>query len=307
LTMNHMTVLLQEAVDELLTDLQGRYVDCTYGRGGHSAEIVSRLGADGRLIVIDKDLEAIVHARERFSDEPRVSVVHGSFSMLKQIVIESGMDSLDGVLMDLGVSSPQLDDSSRGFSFSRSGPLDMRMNQSEGDTVAEWLQVAEEKEIAGVIKQYGEERFAKRIARRIVAERGERDLITTLDLVELIEDAIPFRDRYKHPATRSFQALRIHINHELDELRIGLREAVDLLATEGRLVVVSFHSLEDRIVKRFIREQEKGDPYPGKLPIRDEMLNRRLRRLGKVVKPGEEEISRNPRARSAVMRVAAKL
>jgi len=302
-----MTVLLKEAVDELLTDLQGKYVDCTYGRGGHSAEIVSRLGVDGRLLVIDKDLEAIEHARGRFSDEPRVSAVHGSFSMLKEIVAERGMGPLDGVLMDLGVSSPQLDDASRGFSFSRSGPLDMRMNQTEGDTVADWLQVAEENEIAGVIKQYGEERFAKRIARKIVAERGERDLLTTHDLVKLIEDAIPFRDRYKHPATRSFQALRIHINHELDELRVGLRDAVDLLARDGRLVVVSFHSLEDRIVKRFIREQEKGYPYPEKLPITDEMLNRRLRRLGKAAKPGAEEISRNPRARSAVMRVAAKL
>jgi 16S rRNA (cytosine1402-N4)-methyltransferase len=302
-----MTVLLKEAVDVLLTDKQGNYVDCTYGRGGHSAEIIARLGVDGRLLVIDKDLEAIKHARERFRDEPRVSVVHGSFSMLKRIVTESGMGLLDGVLMDLGVSSPQLDDASRGFSFSRAGPLDMRMNQTEGDTVADWLRVADEGEIARVIRQYGEERFAKRIARKIVTERGERVLVTTLDLVELIEDAIPFRDRYKHPATRSFQALRIHINHELDELRIGLGEAVDMLARDGRLVVVSFHSLEDRIVKRFIREQAKGDPYPGKLPIRDEMLNKRLRRLGKAEKPGEEEINRNPRARSAVMRVAVKL
>ncbi|MDK1023316.1 MAG: 16S rRNA (cytosine(1402)-N(4))-methyltransferase RsmH [Gammaproteobacteria bacterium] len=305
--MNHMTVLLKEAIDELMTDLQGKYVDCTYGRGGHSAEIVSRLGIDGRLLVIDKDLEAIEHARDRFGDEPRVSVVHGSFSMLERIVTENGMGLLHGVLMDLGVSSPQLDDSARGFSFSRLGPLDMRMNQTEGDTVADWLRVAEEREIAAVIKEYGEERFAKRIARKIVTERGVRDVKTTLDLVKLIEDAIPFRDRYKHPATRSFQALRIHINNELDDLRTGLNEAVDLLARDGRLVVVSFHSLEDRIVKRFIREKEKGDPFPGKLPIKDEMLNRKLRRLGKAAKPGAEEISRNPRARSAVMRVAVKL
>jgi 16S rRNA (cytosine1402-N4)-methyltransferase len=257
--------------------------------------------------VIDKDLEAIGHARERFSDEPRVTVVHGSFSTLKKIVNESRMGLLDGVLMDLGVSSPQLDDSSRGFSFSRAGPLDMRMDQSEGETVADWLKSANEKEIASVIREYGEERFAKRIASKIVAERGGRELVTTRDLVELIEGAIPFRDKYKHPATRSFQALRIHINHELDELRTGLQAAVDLLATDGRLVVISFHSLEDRIVKRFIRDQEKGDPYPGKLPIKDEMLNRRLRRSGKAVRPSAEEISRNPRARSAVMRVATRL
>lgn len=305
--MNHMTVLLKEAVDALMTDLQGKYVDCTYGRGGHSTEIVSRLGIDGHLLVIDKDLEAIEHARDRFKDEPRVSVVHGSFSMLGKIVTENGMELLNGVLMDLGVSSPQLDDSARGFSFSRLGPLDMRMNQTEGDTVADWLRVAEESEIAAVIKEYGEERFAKRIARKIVTERDERDLKTTLDLVNLIEDAIPFRDRYKHPATRSFQALRIYINDELNDLRTGLNEAVDLLAKDGRLVVLSFHSLEDRIVKRFIREKERGDPFPGKLPIKDEMLDRKLKRVGKAAKPGAEEIDRNPRARSAVMRVAVKL
>ncbi len=305
--MNHTTVLLKEAVHALMNDSQGKYVDCTYGRGGHSAEIVSRLGANGHLLVIDKDLEAIRHARIAFKEEPRVSVVHGSFSSLEKIVAEIGMGPLDGVLMDLGVSSPQLDDANRGFSFREVGPLDMRMNQTEGDTVADWIRVAEEKDIATVIKKYGEERFARRIARKIVTERVQRDISTTLDLVGLIEEAIPFRDRHKHPATRSFQALRIHINHELDDLRDGLEGALEVLAANGRLVVISFHSLEDRIVKRFMREQEKGDPFPGKLPIRDELLNRKIRRIGKAIKPGAEEIKRNPRARSAVMRIAARL
>jgi len=305
--MNHTTVLLKEAVDALVTSPGGRYVDCTYGRGGHRQEILSRLSAEGSLLVIDKDMEAIVHAREMFEGDDRVNIVHGSFSNLAQIVNESGPGLLDGVLMDLGVSSPQIDNSERGFSFNSNGPLDMRMDQSEGETVADWLKVAEEKQISKVIRDYGEEKFARRIARKIIEERTENPIESTQHMVEIIEAAIPFRDRHKHPATRSFQALRIFINSELSDLRNCLDNLLELLNVGGRLVVISFHSLEDRIVKRFIRDKERGDPYPSKLPITDEMLKKELKSLGKAIKPGKAEIEQNPRARSAVMRVATKL
>lgn len=305
--MNHITVLLKEAVDALVTTPAGRYVDCTYGRGGHSREILSRLSSEGRLLVIDKDMDAVAHARQSFGDDSRVSVVHGSFSELTRIVEQQGFGLLHGILMDLGVSSPQLDDAQRGFSFSRDGPLDMRMDQTEGETVADWLKNATEAEICQVLWEYGEEKFGRRIASRIIEQRGEKNIASTQELVAIIESAIPFRDKHKHPATRSFQALRIFINRELADLRECLDEVIALLAVDGRLVVISFHSLEDRIVKRFIREKEKGDPFPRKLPVRNEMLKRELKSLGKAIKPGHAEIAANPRARSAVMRVACKL
>jgi 16S rRNA (cytosine1402-N4)-methyltransferase len=305
--MNHTTVLLKEAVDALVTIPEGRYVDCTYGRGGHSREILSRLSDNGRLLVIDKDIEAVAHARQSIGTDARVQVVHGSFSELSRIVEEQGFGLVHGLLMDLGVSSPQIDSAERGFSFTHEGPLDMRMNQAEGETVADWLAQATEAEISRVLWDYGEERFARRIARRIVEQRNEMAITSTSELVALIEAAIPFRDKHKHPATRSFQALRIFINSELMDLKACLGEVIALLVVGGRLVVISFHSLEDRIVKRFIREKEKGDPFPRKLPVKNEMLRRELASVGKAVKPAKEEIANNPRARSAVMRVACKL
>ncbi len=305
--MNHTTVLLKEAVDALVTIPEGRYVDCTYGRGGHSREILSRLSSEGRLLVIDKDVDAVIHARNSIGGDKRVSIVHGSFSDVTRIVKEQGFGLVHGLLMDLGVSSPQIDDAERGFSFSHEGPLDMRMNQDHGETVADWLAVATEAEISKVLWEFGEERFARRIARKIVEQRDVSPVASTKQLVAIIEEAIPFRDKYKHPATRSFQALRIFINSELMDLKTCLAEVIALLVVGGRLVVISFHSLEDRIVKRFIREKEKGDPFPRKLPVRNEMLKRELESLGKAIKPGQAEIERNPRARSAVMRVACRL
>lgn len=303
----HQTVLLKEAVDNLITNRDGTYVDCTYGRGGHSQAIADSLSSDGRLVVIDRDQSAIDHAQERFKNDSRVHVQHGEFSQLRQIFEELALDGIDGVLMDLGVSSPQLDDGSRGFSFMQSGPLDMRMNQTRGETAEEWLLHANEKEITVVLKQYGEERFARRIARNIIAAREDGPISTTEHLVKIIEASIPRREKHKHPATRTFQAIRIQVNHELEELEGCLEDVIDLLNSDGRLVVISFHSLEDRIVKRFMRRMEKGEELPSRLPIRDVEINRRARVIGKPIKASESEIDNNRRARSSIMRVAEKL
>ncbi len=303
----HETVLRVEAVDALLQDLNGCYVDCTYGRGGHSREIVNRIGACGRLMVIDRDMTAVRDAREKFKDDKRVVVVHGSFANLASHVAEHEMGPLDGILMDLGVSSPQLDESERGFSFSRDGPLDMRMDQSTGMTAAQWLAKADVNEITDVLRRFGEEKFARRIARKIVEEREENQIDSTAALVAIIESAVPRIEKHKHPATRSFQAIRIHVNEELRSLEECLHDVVDLLVSGGRLVVISFHSLEDRIVKRFIRKMEKGDVYPDRLPIRDAQIKRYMKSIGKASKPDSSEIDRNRRSRSSVMRVAEKL
>ncbi len=303
----HETVLRVEAVDALLQDPNGRYVDCTYGRGGHSQEIMNRIGATGRLMVIDKDMTAIRDARQKFKDDKRVVVVHGSFANLASHVAEHEMGPLDGILMDLGVSSPQLDESERGFSFSHDGPLDMRMDQSSGMTAAQWIAKADINEITDVLRRFGEEKFARRIARKIVAEREEKNIDSTAALVAIIESAVPRIEKHKHPATRSFQAIRIHVNEELRSIEECLHDVVDLLVSGGRLVVISFHSLEDRIVKRFIRKMEKGDIYPDRLPIRDAEINRYMKSIGKARKPGNREIDRNRRSRSSVMRVAEKL
>jgi len=253
----HQTVLLEEAVSALITNRGGTYVDCTYGRGGHSQAIVNALAPDGRLLVVDRDKTAIDHAQEKFRDDPRVIVAHGAFSQLGEFTQKHQLDVLDGVLMDLGVSSPQLDDGERGFSFQQSGPLDMRMNQTEGETAEEWLSVASEKQIADVLKKYGEERFAKRVARKIIETRAISPINTTGKLVEICQTSIPRKEKHKHPATRTFQAIRIQVNHELDELEACLHEVMELLNPGGRFVVISFHSLEDRIVKRFFRRMEK--------------------------------------------------
>ena len=303
----HQTVLLEEAVHALITDRQGTYVDCTYGRGGHSQAIADQLDAAGRLMVIDRDQEAIAHARERFRNDTRVIVHKGAFSSLRRFVAANNLGELDGVLLDLGVSSPQLDQAERGFSFQRSGPLDMRMDQSEGETAAEWLSYASEQEITDVLKRFGEERFARRIARNIVEARERSPISSTERLVEIIETSIPRREKHKHPATRSFQAIRIQVNRELEELESCLRDVIDLLKSGGRIVVISFHSLEDRAVKQFFRKLAKGDDLPSRLPVRDSELNRRIRLVGKAIKPSEEETARNRRARSSIMRVAEKL
>ncbi|MGV0033702.1 MAG: 16S rRNA (cytosine(1402)-N(4))-methyltransferase RsmH [Candidatus Azotimanducaceae bacterium WSBS_2022_MAG_OTU7] len=307
MTDSHQTVLLEEAVAGLITNPSGIYVDCTYGRGGHSQAIVNALAADGRLLVVDRDKVAIEHAEEKFKDDPRVMVAHGAFSQLGEFTQKHQLEGLDGVLLDLGVSSPQLDDRDRGFSFQQSGPLDMRMNQTEGQTAEEWLSVASQDQIIDVLKRYGEERYAKRIARNIVETRATSPINTTGKLVEICETSIPRKEKHKHPATRTFQAIRIQINHELDELETCLPEVMDLLNSGGKFVVISFHSLEDRIVKHFFRRMEKGDDLPSRLPIRDVELNRRIRGLGKPMRASEAEIARNRRARSSIMRIAEKL
>ena len=301
----HKTVLLQEAVDALVTNPKGSYVDCTYGRGGHSQAIADKISNEGRLLVIDKDSEAIIHARERFAGDDRVTVAHGSFSQFAQHATGCDMNSVDGVLLDLGVSSPQLDAADRGFSFSEDGPLDMRMDRDHGIPASEWVQIASESEIVEVLRTYGEERFARRIAKKIIEVRETQKIDRTKLLVEIIESAVPVKEKNKHPATRSFQAIRIHINRELEELKECLSDVLELLTSGGRLVVISFHSLEDRIVKRFIREMERGS-LPNRLPIRDKDIKRSLSSVGKPVRASVEELGINRRARSAIMRTAEK-
>ena len=300
----HKTVLLDEAVDALVVDPDGVYVDGTFGRGGHSRLILGNLSEKGRLIGIDKDPYAIAMASELKEQDGRFEVHHGSFAGVNQV---NGEELVDGILLDLGVSSPQLDDPERGFSFMNDGPLDMRMNYSAGESAAQWLARAEEQEISKVIWEYGEDRFSRRMARAIVREREESPILTTRRLANIIATACPTREKGKHPATRAFQAIRIHINRELDDLIDCLDRSLEKLKPGGRLVVISFHSLEDRIVKRFIRRQEKGDDLPSWLPVREDELNKRMRSLGRAMKPGKREVDENPRARSAIMRIAEKL
>lgn len=303
----HITVLLNEAVAALVTDTSGFYVDGTFGRGGHSALILQHLATDGRLLAIDKDLAAI-EAAARFGGDSRFAIAHGSFAELAQLVTERGMaGKVTGVLLDLGVSSPQLDEAERGFSFMQDGPLDMRMDQTRGQSAADWVNTASEDDIVWVFKEYGEERFAKRMARAIIAERQKSPFTRTKHLAEVIKEANPAWEKGKHPATRAFQAIRIQVNNELTDLDQVLEQALSVLAPGGRLVVISFHSLEDRAVKRFIRRQELGDPVPKGLPVRDDQLNKRMRSIGKAIKASDEEVNANVRSRSAVMRVAEKL
>lgn len=304
----HITVLLNEAVAALVTDTSGFYVDGTFGRGGHSALVMQQLSADGRLLGIDKDLAAIATAKTRFADDARFAIAHGSFAELAQLVSIRGMTGkVAGVLLDLGVSSPQLDEAERGFSFMQDGPLDMRMDQTRGQSAADWVNTSSEEDIIRVFREYGEERFAKRMARAIIAERQKTPFTRTKHLAEVIKEANPAWEKGKHPATRAFQAIRIQVNSELTDLDSVLEQALAVLAPGGRLVVISFHSLEDRAVKRFIRRQELGDPVPKGLPIRDDQLNKRMRSLSKAIKASDEEVNANVRSRSAVMRVAEKL
>ncbi|SEG70839.1 16S rRNA (cytosine(1402)-N(4))-methyltransferase RsmH [Marinobacterium lutimaris] len=305
---SHTTVLLEEAVTSLVTDPSGFYVDGTFGRGGHSERILRELDAQGRLMAIDKDPEAIAHARERFADEPRFSICHGSFSELDRFVADAGMTGkVSGILLDLGVSSPQLDDPERGFSFLNDGPLDMRMDTSSGESAAEWINRAPEEEIADVIYHYGEERFSRRMAKAIVAAREEEPITTTARLSKIIAEANPRWEKGKNPATRAFQGIRIHVNRELEDIEQVLEKSLEALAIGGHLVVISFHSLEDRLVKRFIRKYVKGDEHlPPGIPVTDDMLNQRLNSGGKAIKASKAEVDANPRSRSAVMRVAVK-
>ena len=306
--LQHVTVLLQEAVDALVTNPAGFYVDGTFGRGGHSALVLQHLSPEGHLMGIDKDVSAIAVANERFADDARFEIAHGSFAELAELIEARGMTGkVDGVLLDLGVSSPQLDEAERGFSFQNDGPLDMRMDQTRGQSAADWVNNATEEEIARVIKEFGEERFAKRMARAIVTERQKAPFTRTKHLAEVIKEANPAWEKGKHPATRAFQAIRIHVNNELTDLDAVLEQALKVLAIGGRLVVISFHSLEDRVVKRFIRRQELGDPVPRGLPIRDEQLNKRMRSCGKAIKASDGEVDANVRSRSAIMRVAEKI
>lgn len=287
---------------------EGVYLDCTFGRGGHARALLSRLGAEGRLIACDRDPDAVAAARALAADDSRLAVESAAFSRIGEIAERHGLlGRVDGILLDLGVSSPQLDTPERGFSFANDGPLDMRMDTRHGQSAADWLQTASQGEIAQVLFEYGEERESRRIARAIVARRDQGALTRTAELAALVARVSRSREPGKHPATRTFQALRIHVNDELDELKACLGRVCDLLARGGRLVVISFHSLEDRIVKRFIRAEEQGEPLPKRLPVTHREISSRLRRIGSPVRPSPAEVERNPRARSAIMRVAERV
>ena len=305
---DHAPVLLEEVLAGLAIRPGGRYCDATFGRGGHAAAILAAIGPGGQVVALDRDPDAIRAGRRRFEGESRLTLVQGSFGALEARVRAAGVEGeLDGVLMDLGVSSPQLDEAARGFSFMQDGPLDMRMDNEAGQGAAQWLAKAGEREIADVLHSLGEERYARRIARALVAARAEAPITRTRQLADLVAAAVPTREPGKHPATRTFQAIRIHVNRELEELEAALPQAVRLLAAGGRLCVISFHSLEDRIVKRFIRREEQGDPVYAGLPEIPPHARPRLERVGAAVRPGADEVARNPRARSAVLRVAARL
>ena len=307
-TTAHTTVLLHEAVDALVVDPNGFYIDGTFGRGGHTAELLSKLSGQGSVVAIDKDPQAIAEGRARFSEDTRLQLVHGTFADLNEIVAQMGKTGeLSGVLLDLGVSSPQIDQAERGFSFMRDGPLDMRMDTSKGLSAAEWIATAEEQEIARVIKEYGEERFARRMASAVIKEREKTPITRTVQLAGILAAAHPAWERGRHPATKAFQAIRIFINRELDDLEALLAQIIDTLKVGGRLVVISFHSLEDRRVKRFIRDQEQGIKLPKNLPIRDVDRGVRLIKVGKAVKPAVSEVDGNVRSRSAVMRTAERV
>lgn len=303
--MQHQTVLLEEAVAALVTDPDGFYIDGTFGRGGHSALILQQLGPEGRLLVLDKDPQALAVAADLQVKDPRLLVGHGSFADMQRFAAEVGeVNRVAGILLDLGVSSPQLDDPDRGFSFSRDGPLDMRMDSSSGPTAAQWLNSAPEEEIANVLFVYGEEKFSRRMARAVVEARARQPLVTTLQLADIITKANPKWERHKHPATRAFQGIRIFINRELEDLEKALVAAVDLLQPGGRLVVISFHSLEDRIVKQFFRREARGEELPARLPVTSDQIRTRLKLVGRKQKASADEVARNIRSRSAVMRVA---
>lgn len=302
----HKPVLLQESIEQLAIKPAGLYIDGTFGRGGHSQAILQLLDGAGRLIAFDKDPAAIKHAGEVITDK-RFSIVHASFADIKDVLAAQGLlGQVDGILLDLGVSSPQLDEAERGFSFMRDGPLDMRMNTEAGSSAADWLKFVKEEDLANVIFEYGEERFSRRIAKAIVEARKLEPITTTKQLAELVATAVPRREPGKHPATRSFQAIRIFVNKELDDLSVGLTQCVEVLKIGGRLAVISFHSLEDRIVKQFMKQQSSPPKMPRHLPIKHADFHPELKVLGKPIFPGDEELRVNIRARSAVLRTVEK-
>ena len=304
----HTTVLLHEAVESLVTDVNGTYIDGTYGRGGHSNLLLSHLSAQGHLLALDRDSLAVVHAREKHSTDARFSIEQCNFSDMRRVVIERNLlGKVSGILLDIGVSSPQLDDANRGFSFMNDGPLDMRMNPQAGISAADWINSASVEEMTKVFREYGEERYAKRIAGAIEKSRSEMPFTRTLQLAEVVTAANPAWEKHKHPATRVFQAIRIFINDELGELKKALSDALDVLEAGGRIAVIAFHSLEDRIVKQFFREQSRGLDVPRHIPVTGDREGRTLKLIGKAIKPSDAEVERNPRSRSAVLRIAEKL
>ncbi|MBT8146809.1 MAG: 16S rRNA (cytosine(1402)-N(4))-methyltransferase RsmH [Gammaproteobacteria bacterium] len=304
----HKSVLLEQAVEALVTDDCGIYVDATFGRGGHARHILSKLATDGQLFAIDRDPAAIEVGRELEKEDSRFTIEHGSFTSLEQFAENNSLvGKVNGILLDLGVSSPQLDDADRGFSFQHDGPLDMLMDPCAGLSASDLINSSRESEIADVLKRFGEERYARRIARAIVNHRNEQPITSTGRLAEIVKQAHPRWERDKHPATRAFQGIRIFINQELDCLRQVLEQALRVLAVGGRLVVISFHSLEDKIVKKFISLQTKGDNFPRDLPVTHSQLQPTLRSIGKAVRPNAGEVEANPRSRSATMRVAERL
>jgi 16S rRNA (cytosine1402-N4)-methyltransferase len=301
---SHITVLLDEAVQALAIKPDGIYVDGTFGRGGHSQKILEQLGVNGRLLAFDRDLRAVEAGRA--INDARFSMVHSHFAGMQKKLAEMGVTQVDGILLDIGISSPQIDDASRGFSFRYDAPLDMRMDQSSGKTAADFLAITTEQQLSEVIKNYGEERFAKQIARAVITERNDgRAITTTGQLAKVVAGAVTRFEPGQNPATRTFQALRIFVNQELEELSLTMPQCLALLAPQGRLAVISFHSLEDRIVKQFIRDQANRDDLPANFPVRaSELPQPKLVAVGKAIKPSVAEVKRNPRSRSAVLRVA---
>lgn len=304
----HQSVLLHESITGLAIKNGGIYFDGTFGRGGHSQEILNHLDAQGQLYAIDKDLDAITHAKERFAEDKRFHIFHGSFAKIEAFATEAEvLGKVDGILLDLGMSSPQIDNPERGFSFMQQGPLDMRMDLSQPMSAAEFVNTAEADAMAAIFRLYGEERFAGRIARAIVAARNVEPITTTLQLAEIVKEANPKWEKHKHPATRVFQAIRIHVNQELSDLSSCLEQCLNVLAPGGRLAVISFHSLEDRIVKQFMRDKEQGEKLPLEIPVRYEELKSNFKRIGKAIMPQDTEVKENVRARSAVLRIGEKL
>jgi 16S rRNA (cytosine1402-N4)-methyltransferase len=305
----HVSVLLEESINALVTDTAGTYIDATFGRGGHTRALLEKLGNDAQVIALDQDPQAI-EAAKTLQDDPRFDIIHTPFSNLQQVLEQRQLTGkVTGILFDLGVSSPQLDDAERGFSFMRDGPLDMRMDTTRGETAAEWLNRAEKDEISWILKEYGEERFARKIASAIVMDREKEPFVRTKQLADMIARVSPVKEKHKHPATRTFQAIRIHVNKELEQIEQALEASLSALKQDGRLVVISFHSLEDRLVKRFIRKHSEGKQVPAGLPVTDAELNKdkSLEKVGKAIKPGKEEVSANPRARSSVLRIARRV
>lgn len=303
----HQSVLLEESIVGLAIKPDGVYFDGTFGRGGHSQAILAKLGDEGRLFAIDKDVDAIEFANDKYGLDKRFQIFHGSFARIKEFATHAGLiGRIDGILLDLGVSSPQIDNPERGFSFMQQGPLDMRMDVTQSISAAKFVNEAEADEMASIFRIYGEERFAGRIAKAIVEARKQKPIATTLELAEIVKAANPKWEKHKHPATRVFQAIRIHVNQELNDLKDCLEQSLEILAPGGRLAVISFHSLEDRIVKQFMRDKERGQQPPAGVPVRHVELKTNFKRIGKAIMPQEDELKNNIRSRSAVLRIGEK-